>query len=559
MSPSIALHPHSHGPSYHSGDKELQLYASNELLFYVEHDRGGSIRPPLNSKWLDTILRSGDCSYQLPDEVATSLDEEIPGISFPGSLTRGRFTIFCVRSPVLNAIQEMMQFYEMDPRYQGIRFNGGIIRWVLPNWFNGAAYHVGIGPHGPGGPPCPVEDVDIINRLAFTFTNRKPNNDPGLRAPRASTPGKVAVYILDTIPNKCRIKNALSTWPLLKKHYEKILAHQPGKAAANPHIYETEKATYHFAGGIGQDFSPTYFSVDHPYAVGNHEYDSSDHGLFIAGIVHMIAPEAQIHVIEVMNEFGVGTFLNFANGFHKMLSIHKELNPKSEKKLGSMCHAIVNCSFTLSIPIDGHETSADKGLLECIKRHPNLFNQQLEGLSDALTDSLATGAIVVGAAGNDSTAQQPRKKARYPAKYKQVVGIGALKRDGNPADYSNEDDDPDWDGVYTFGGNYARGAASKSSTEGKKCGDGEEGLISIFTGNLNIEIDGTPTAYPPEFFINPSGYAEWSGTSFATPVLAGTLAQVSSLRNKSPKKVYEDDLKKFIRANRHFDDVRQQR
>jgi hypothetical protein len=35
-------------------------------------------------------------------------------------------------------------------------------------------------------------------------------------------------------------------------------------------------------------------------------YRMTDHGLFVAGIIHTIAPQAELHLIEVLNPYGVG-------------------------------------------------------------------------------------------------------------------------------------------------------------------------------------------------------------------------------------------------------------
>ncbi len=50
------------------------------------------------------------------------------------------------------------------------------------------------------------------------------------------------------------------------------------------------------------------------YGVAGHEYWMYDHGLFVAGIIHTIAREAQLHLIEVLNWFGVGTLETIARG-----------------------------------------------------------------------------------------------------------------------------------------------------------------------------------------------------------------------------------------------------
>ena len=71
----------------------------------------------------------------------------------------------------------------------------------------------------------------------------------------------------------------------------------------------------------------------------DHNYQMTDHGLFVAGIVHTIAPKAQIHLFEVLNPDGVGDLLSIARGLWQALDLF------SGKPL------VINCSLVLNIPL----------------------------------------------------------------------------------------------------------------------------------------------------------------------------------------------------------------
>ena len=66
------------------------------------------------------------------------------------------------------------------------------------------------------------------------------------------------------------------------------------------------------------------------------------YGLIVAGIIHSIAPKADIHLIEVINHGGVGDFISFVQGLQKVRT--EIYNP--QRKL------VINCSWILEFPCD---------------------------------------------------------------------------------------------------------------------------------------------------------------------------------------------------------------
>jgi hypothetical protein len=74
----------------------------------------------------------------------------------------------------------------------------------------------------------------------------------------------------------------------------------------------------------------------------DHNYNMVNHGLFIAGIIHSIAPAAEIHLYEVLNPEGVGDLKSIALGLSKVLS---DVALFPEKRV------VVNCSLILNIPL----------------------------------------------------------------------------------------------------------------------------------------------------------------------------------------------------------------
>jgi subtilisin family serine protease len=137
------------------------------------------------------------------------------------------------------------------------------------------------------------------------------------------------------------------------------------------------------------------------------------------------------------------------------------------------------------------------------------FARDITFLVRAICQTADQNTIIVAAAGNDSVAGQ-RMPPRYPAKFDDVVGVGALDSTMNQvaqppaASYSNQSDAPLMRGVMTFGGD---GSAAALATPKQ--------IKGVYTA------DTFPNGDP-----NDDHYANWSGTSFATPIISGRLAQL---------------------------------
>lgn len=295
-------------------------------------------------------------------------------------------------------------------------------------------------------------------------------------------------------------------------------------------------------------------------SINQHDYPMTNHGLFAAGIVHSIVPQARIHLIEVLNESGVGDLASLADGLS--VAYDQIYNPKSGRRL------VVNCSWMLELPLsDLHCSASDEDPEYAFEQSIRQFIEDDE--DHALTlrticNNLAVVGGVVAAAGNDREHAKARRdkklkrleegemaeninrwidyllehirgatpEARYPAAFASVVGVGALPK-GNkrnlPAqkyessNYSNLGDKPAGDAVMTLGGEEGEDNEKKNN-----------GILGLYLGEKfprvkNKEMPDQPHKREIEMYEEMSGkhpLAWWAGTSFAAPILTGAIASV---------------------------------
>ena len=336
------------------------------------------------------------------------------------------------------------------------------------------------------------------------------------------------VAILDTIP----LPETLDAWAEPEEHdkpdngYLKRLIEHLKSNSGSLHYYE----------GSSRSEDAVFNETDHPYHSKGSRYNMSDHGLFIAGIIHKIAPQAKIHMIEVLNEYAVGSSAALIWGLQQIIDCCKRDT-----------WLIINSSLTISFSCDAIRVVVEEKqrpdptpieeflcLLEHLDRSSVEFSlsSPIEKKYDEVKNSFLS-AISVAAAGNDNPAEidgQPpppsRVMARFPAAYGSVIGVGALTREGEIARYSNKPDDPEPEGFYVFGGN-----VDGKNADDKWIASKTDGILGVYTYKTypKVEMNTSPegeTGTSSEGETNTSGWARWAGTSFASAVATGILAQI---------------------------------
>lgn len=214
-----------------------------------------------------------------------------------------------------------------------------------------------------------------------------------------------------------------------------------------------------------------------------HEY--AGHGTFIAGVVRCLAPKARVELEGFAPKGGGAVYESH---------ICQQL---SEALLDNDMPQIISVSA-------GTHTRNSWPLIAF----------QLLALAKGILDP-KNKVLVVAAAGNEGSTEK-----FYPAAFDWVVGVGSVGANGKISEFSNTSDPKgdDWVNVY------ARG----------------ENLVNAFP-------EGRYVCYEPENIHNGipderhfRGMAQWSGTSFSTPIVSGAIAaKMSELRTDDPRVAYD--------------------
>jgi hypothetical protein len=224
-----------------------------------------------------------------------------------------------------------------------------------------------------------------------------------------------------------------------------------------------------------------------------------DHGLFVAGLIHAVAPRSEIHLYRVLDEFRMGDLWTLNLALHDFISTTLAAG---DKPTG----AVINLSLGGHPPQD-YERRLAQLMGEAwspaqLSRLTRLLLLEVTSLKTLLSAAQGRGIVVVAAAGNDSYGQEVIGGPQIPASFSEFIGVGSTGIKGNRACFSN------WGDAAAPGGD---GNATTCQPMVDQCSDGcEYGLMSLVTVSD----------------VFPMGYAYWAGTSFSAPLVSGLAALV---------------------------------
>ena len=371
---------------------------------------------------------------------------------------------------------------------------------AMPNWLVTAA-PVLYGEGGPALPPRPAPTLDLLAAgnspvgWRVSFADRSMPLDPN------SAQG-ILVAVLDTAPHPGNFERIAKRPEFNRNWLLQRLAYNLQSANGS---FEIEYDRYPITDdiGIGRESLGSFRG-----------YAMPDHGLFVAGLIRDIALHARIRLVRVLNDFGGGDLYAL---FAALTDLEQELVSGSIRRL------VINLSLTIMPDIrrlpylwfaDRRWPSAHLAGAIRILTHIE------EGLRLLFESLYVHGALIVAAAGNDSLkatkqGQAPRPP-RAPARYETTLSVTSVNSHFAPSVFANAASMPPYNpGVATFGGD------DYSSLDANGLQDAVRGLFI------------SPTF--PGGEQNTTGWADWSGSSFATPIIsalgAHLIAQGGSASN----------------------------
>ena len=396
---------------------------------------------------------------------------------------------------------------------------------ALPRWLNAGT------PDGTSGcpisPPIPVEGSSTPGQWKLEFS--------GLPDALKNATGKdVWVLVLDTLTARDQISRAAEkagrSNTLLQEmtngmKWEPFNAEHHGKAVP-PAI----NCTPQFIPDIVEGTPPERVVTGKDIYGRHGGFPMEDHGLFIAGILRDLAPEANIECIRVLNDFGVGDICTL---YDVLIEIYDRMSE------GGDLHGkpvVINLSLVVLPPEDDIPEGVTEDILESTR-------DALYILLQCLADQ---GAIFVAAAGNDSdprmNVSEKRFGPRYPAALAfddhamtAMISVGAVNRNRQAARYSNY---PGPYGIATYAGDLPKPEpwlpSAMDHVVARVDTNDIDALCGVYTAAQYpaLSKNDPESEYPVP---NSNAWAYWSGTSFATPIISALAARY--LQGQDPKSI----------------------
>lgn len=357
----------------------------------------------------------------------------------------------------------------------------------------------------PLSPPIPVDDDCALWRFRF------PRLTP--RDLQKMTGEGVTVFILDALPHLKEIKEAAEAAGddnlLLHDVYKNVEFHDdfPELSILSPD--GTEPVI------VGKDVYGRHFPMLMP-----------DHGLFIAGIVHDLAPDARIECIRVLNKYCVGDLNRLAQALIYIESRMSEGGNLNKRPVViNMSLVIPTKEELLSVGLDPDLGGPDNNAYTCIR-------QQLQSL-------VGLGAIIAASAGNEGDLRDnpsgthpgtlyPAAFANPPDSIDGIIPVGAVNSEGKVTSYSCY---PGPRGIATYGGEVPSVIPDKPDPDNPPIVTISDAVRGIYSSDDYPALSSDPPALGYDA-PNDHAWAYWIGTSFATPIISALAARILDWKSK---------------------------
>jgi subtilisin family serine protease len=233
----------------------------------------------------------------------------------------------------------------------------------------------------------------------------------------------------------------------------------------------------------------------------------SDHGVFVANIINDLLPEAEIWVYRVLDDWGVGNQERLARAVRRAVLDAQSGSDRPDSLVLNLSLGIGPPPRLTNLIMTGWKLTYDRDAWAPVATQ--IMEQSETGTAAEFRELLVTQVsrhtfdldeeknpfvLPIAASGNDACRQNLHDQdeagvaPRFPAGSEEVIGVSAVDRPDLWCEFSNQDDYPatDDDGISAAGGD----------------------IVGLYTHHL-LERN-----------INREGWAKWSGTSFATPVIS---------------------------------------
>jgi hypothetical protein len=411
---------------------------------------------------------------------------------------------------------------------------------AMPHWMASAQQD-----YTDGSPAClprPVRRPRALGQWRYRYTPQESGLDFRTRLERSAARTAVPVLILDTRPDWALARRQAAKFAETNGQLQELLDFLPRDPLPDWHT-----------AALDQRDAEAVKLARRPDG-RDRRHDESDHALFIAGLIHDLAPRAEIRVLPVLNRYGVGDL-------HLLLQVLEEAlanNPQRDPLVINMSLGFLpkmeqlpwlwygltppdDPDFVADVPIRGEPRDIPwlaRNRNE-VQRTTRLLHGGVERLMEYL---LANNCLSIAASGNDSLQRvesgRPRFGPRIPARYPSVLGVAATTGDpSSAAAYSNIGDEFQvGDHVATFGGDVTPRDEPKDA------------VIGVYSARaFPGQQRGTPAIQ------NENGWASWSGTSFATGIMSGIVSGYWTLeRRHRPNLKAEDVLIGFSKLARDY-------
>ncbi len=357
----------------------------------------------------------------------------------------------------------------------------------------------------PLTPPMPIEDDCALWRFQF------PRLTP--RDLQKMTGKGVTVFILDALPRLKVIKKAAEEAGddnlLLLDVYKNVNFHDdvPELPIVSPD--GTEPVT------VGKDVYGRHFPIIMP-----------DHGLFIAGIVRDLAPDATLECIRVLNKYCVGDLNTLAQA---LIYIESRMSQG-----GDLYQQPVVINMSLVIPT--------KEELRSVGIDPDLGgpdNDVFTSLRQQIQNLVGLGAIIAASAGNEGDLREnpsgthpgtlfPAAFANPPYSIDGIIPVGAVDKKGGVTSYSCY---PGARGIATYGGEVPKVTPKDPDPDNPPIVNVSDAVRGIYSSDdyPSLSADTPTLEYEAP---NDHAWAYWVGTSFATPIISALAARIFDWRSK---------------------------